>query len=133
MAVFFWSNKLSVGNDFIDADHQHWIDLLNQLHTEMNAGKGPEVLGPVLDELVAYTGEHFGREEDVMRQIGFAGYAEHKQAHDDLTREVRELQAKFRAGETRISVTVLKFLFDWLFQHIMTVDKKLAAVIREAA
>ena len=132
MAFFAWSDDLSVGNTFIDNDHRHLIALLNTLNDAMSEGRGQDVLGIVLNDLIIYTHEHFKREEDVMVQIHYLEYPEHKEAHDRLTNEVLALQKKYTSGETKLTVELLMFLSSWLFEHIMEVDKKLAHAIQDA-
>jgi hemerythrin-like metal-binding protein len=132
MAVFFWKDQLSVGNTFIDSDHRHLIGLLNDVYDAMYASRGPDILGAVLNDLILYTQEHFKREEDIMQAINYAELSAHKAEHDKLTGEVLEMQSRFLAGETKIMVDLLKFLFDWLFEHIVKIDKKLAQAIRDA-
>lgn len=131
MTIFFWNDDLSVRNRFIDNDHRHLIGLLNSVYDAMNEGKGPEVVGPVLDDLIQYTQSHFKREENVMRRLHYAEYAAHKEEHDRLTEKALEMQRKFLSGETKLTVDLLQFLFDWLFDHIIKVDTKLALAIRQ--
>jgi hemerythrin len=133
MAIFFqWNNDLSVGNTFIDYDHRHLIDLLNNLYSAMIEGKAPDVVGTVLNDLIQYTQEHLIREEIVMHGFRYAEYAVRKEAHDNLTLKVLTLQKKFNDGETELSVELLTFLFEWLFDHIMQKDKKLVEAIQDA-
>lgn len=131
MEFYVWNGNLSVGNTFIDNDHRHLIALLNNLYSAMGEGRGPDVLGPVLNDLIQYTRAHFKREEDVMQGMCYAGFLEHKAEHDKLTTKVFELQKQYIAGEASLSVELLMFLYDWLFEHIMKVDKKLAQAIRK--
>jgi hemerythrin-like metal-binding protein len=133
MTLFFWNEQMSVGNTFIDNDHRHFIRLLNDLYNAMNLGRGPDAVGTLLNDLIQYTREHFKREEEVMLDIDYAKFEEHKKEHEKLTRAVRDMQQEFMAGETKLAVGLLKYLFDWLFEHIMNVDKKLAQAILEAA
>lgn len=133
MVMFFWDDNLSVGNAVIDDDHRHLIGLLNNLYKEMSVGKGPAALGLMLNDLVEYTRGHFKREEEVMQRMDYPEFLEHKEEHDKLARQVLEMQKEFVSGEKKLSVVLLKFLFNWLFQHIMQVDKKLAQAIRKAA
>jgi len=132
MTIFFWNANLSVKNRFIDNDHRHLIGLLNVVYDAMNQGKGPDVVEPVLDDLIQYTQAHFKREEKVMLRIRYEGYAAHKEEHDKLTAKVLEMQRRFVAGETKLTVDLLQFLFDWLFDHIMKIDTKLAQAIQQA-
>jgi hemerythrin-like metal-binding protein len=132
MAFFVWNEDLSVGNTSIDNDHHHFIGLLNNLYNAMDMGRGPDVLGTVLNDLIQYTREHFKREEDVMQDLNYTEFLEHKKEHEKLAITVLEMQREFMAGETRLAVGLLKYLFDWLFEHIMNVDKKLAQAIKQA-
>ena len=128
---YVWTNDLSVGHAHIDADHKHLYELVNTLFQAMRAGKANAVLGAILDELVDYTGTHFSREEALMQQVHFPGYAEHKSAHDALVKEVRALQMRFKGGSITLSLDVFKFLSDWLRNHIMTYDVQLGAAVQK--
>lgn len=133
MTYLAWSNDLAVGNSFIDGDHQKLIDMVNRLHVLMSEGKGKDVLGKVLHNLVTYTKEHFRREEDLMRKISFPGLADHKAEHEKLLAQVLELQMKFESGAATLSIQVLHFLRDWLINHIGKSDKELALATHDTA
>ena len=55
MALFAWSDDLSVGNSFIDGDHKKLITMINNFHDAMEQGRGNDVVGKVLNNLVIYT------------------------------------------------------------------------------
>lgn len=133
MTYFKWSEDLAVGNTFIDNDHQKLIEMVNRLHALMQEGKGKEVLGKVLANLITYTTEHFRREEDLMRNIRYAGFAAHREEHEKLLKQVMELHEKFEKGTATLSVAVLHVLKDWLLNHIGKSDKELANATREIA
>lgn len=130
MTYLTWSNDLAVGNTFIDGDHQKLIDMVNRLHEVMQEGRGKDVLGKVLNNLITYTKEHFRREEDLMQRIGYAGRAAHLHEHEKLLQQVMDLQDKFESGAATLSIQVLHFLRDWLINHIGKSDKALAEVVR---
>lgn len=127
MAYLTWSEELAVDNTLIDNDHKKIIEMVDRLHAVMNEGKGKDVLDKVLRNLVHYTQEHFRREEELMRSIGFDGYLQHKAEHEKLLKQVVELQQKFENGTATLSIQVLHFLRDWLVNHIGKSDKELAA------
>ncbi len=124
MALFQWTNDLSVNVKEIDAQHKKLVDLINLLHDSMKAGKGKDVMGKVLNDLVDYTVYHFGTEEKLFEKHGYPESQQHKKQHDDLTKQVKEVKSKFEAGQTTISVDVLNFLKDWLNNHIKMTDKR---------
>ena len=125
MAKFSWSDDLGSGNLMIDSDHKHLINLVNKLNDAMVGGKGNTIVGDVLDELIAYTVSHFGREEKLMQQIAYVDYASHKAEHDKLVAEVSELKRNFQSGSLTLSSKVYIFLCDWLNKHIKSRDKLL--------
>lgn len=130
MALFPWNDDLNVGNTFIDGDHKKLVKLVNDFHDAMEQGRGNEVIGKVLNNLVIYTKEHFNREEAEMQRIKYPRFLAHKQEHDKLIKEVGELQASFVSGKAMLSIKVSKFLRDWLLTHIQQTDKQLAQALR---
>lgn len=126
MALFSWNDELSVGNQFIDDDHKKLVKMVNDFHDAMEQGRGNEVIGKVLRNLVTYTREHFSREESEMQRIKYPRFLAHKQEHDKLMREVAELQSSFESGKAMLSIKVSKFLRDWLLTHIKQTDQQLA-------
>ncbi len=133
MTYLVWSDDLAVGNNFIDNDHKKLIDMVNRLHELMQEGRGKDVLDKVLHNLVTYTQEHFRREEDLMRRIGFPGLADHQYEHQKLLKQVLDLQQKFESGAATLSIQVLHFLRDWLINHIGKSDMELAAASHGAS
>jgi hemerythrin len=129
MAYFEWGSDLKVGNALLDHDHQQLVGLVNQLHSATCQGKGKEVVGGILGELIRYTQEHFHREEQYMESVRYPALASHKVEHTQLLSKVRELQHRFKDGDGTVAAHVSSFLRDWLSLHIMRSDKKLAALI----
>ena len=127
-----WSDRYSVHVAEIDKQHQNLIDLLNELHSAMLAGKGAAALGKTLDGLAHYTVTHFAAEERLMRKHVYPQYQEHKDAHDKLVAQVKELQEQFRSGKAVVSQEVISFLQRWLIGHIMGMDKKYSAHLNAA-
>lgn len=127
--AYVWTSDLGVGHAHIDDEHKQLYQLLNRLYQSVQAGDANAVLGDILTELVSCTLNHFRREEELMQRIHYAGYAEHKGAHDILIREIRALQQRFYGGSITLSPEVFNFLRDWLQNHIKTYDVKLSAVL----
>lgn len=127
--AYQWTTDLAVGYAHIDNDHKHLFELVNQLFNGMKAGQANAVLGGIIRELVDYTTTHFRREEDLMQQMRYADYVEHKRAHEQLIREVKALEMRFNGGSITLSLDVFNFLQDWLANHIKTHDRKLGAAL----
>ena len=131
MPLMEWGPKLSVGISQFDGEHQRLVGMVNDLFDAVNAGKGKDRLGPILDGLINYTVTHFQHEEREMQQHAFPGFAKHKEEHDALTKQVSEVQRKFASGATAaLSVEVMNFLKNWLITHIMGTDKGYTACLQ---
>jgi hemerythrin-like metal-binding protein len=129
MAQFSWTDDLHTGNSLIDGDHQQLIGLVNAFFEAMAGGQNNERMRKAMDELVAYTEEHFGREEAEMEDIEYVAALAHQAEHRKLLRQLTGLKEMLDAGG-RINIpAVSDFLSQWLRDHILTLDMKLAATL----
>ncbi len=127
MPLMMWNDKMSVGIPRIDEEHKKLVAMLNELYDSVQAGHGKEALGKILDGLIAYTAGHFKHEEKLFAETGYPDAPAHKKEHDDLTKQVLDVQQKYKAGVTgTLSLEVMNFLKNWLVNHIQGSDKKYA-------
>ena len=131
MALIAWSSMLSTGVAEQDTQHKKLIDLINQLNDAMKAGKGNEILGKVLAELVNYTVFHFGYEEKLMAQHKYEDTPAHKSEHAKFIQTAGELKKNFDSGKAVVSAEIMNFLRDWLTTHIMKTDKKMGQALNK--
>lgn len=131
MSTIEWSDGLSVGIEEIDAQHREVVRLINELGEAMRLGKSREVLGRVLDGLVAYTRVHFATEEAYFRQFEYEGRAEHEKAHAAFIEKVAEFRKGFEEGRVGLSIRMMSFLGDWLVDHIQGTDREYAPAFRK--
>lgn len=124
MAFFDWNDTYSVGVVKIDNQHKRLVQIINELSDAMGAGKGREVLGNVLKELIAYVNTHFKTEEEMMVQYGYEEYENHRYEHEKLTDEVKRFFDDYQAGKAPLSIQIMNFLRSWLMDHIVVKDKK---------
>jgi hemerythrin len=126
MSLFVWDSKYSVNIREIDQQHQKLFALFNQLYEAMQEGYGNDVVGKVLTGVLDYTAYHFAFEEKLFRQYGYADEAAHRAEHAKLTEQAKTLVQKLHAGQAHVTMATLKFLCDWLNNHILGSDKKFA-------
>ena len=67
-----------------------------------------------------YVREHFTVEEALMKSVGYPGLADHLAEHAVFRAKLRELQTESVGHD--ISHDAVKFLSDWLCDHIARVD-----------
>ena len=131
MTLVNWTPNLSVGIEAIDNQHKKILELINQTHAAMLEGRSSEEMADIMHGLIDYTETHFAYEEDLFKQYSYPETAQHQLAHTALTAKVLGYKRKLDAGETVVSVDILKFLKDWLIGHILGVDKRYAPFLKE--
>ncbi|QPJ64855.1 MAG: bacteriohemerythrin [Candidatus Nitrohelix vancouverensis] len=117
-----WDDKYKVGVEVVDSQHKQLFDLINELYKAFNEGHAQERITKVMDGLVKYTGYHFREEEALMEQAGYPDLEAHKEKHRKLVAQVMNYQRQLNEGELDDGA-LLKFLKEWLSNHIMGVDK----------
>lgn len=94
-------------------------------------GHGKELIQETLEEMVDYTVEHFATEEKLMVEQDYPNYPEHKNVHDRLTKQVKEMADKFANGDRFVTIELSHFLTQWLIHHIKGQDQKMIRFFRE--
>ncbi|PHS79622.1 MAG: hypothetical protein COB59_00830 [Rhodospirillaceae bacterium] len=122
--VFIWTDKLRVGIDALDKDHQIIVTLLNRIgHHDL----GFEDVGQIIDQLLEYTRYHFLREEAIMRVCNYPNLQSHTKVHQDLTLHMNDMAQKWRAEPDLHQINALRrFLRGWWNDHVMKSDLDIA-------
>jgi hemerythrin len=119
-----WTDEISVGVEELDEQHKLLISIINDLHDAMQTRRSNDVMQGIMDRLTEYTRIHFAVEESLMRILGYPGYEEHKQQHEELIHSVMDLSKKLKFGKANVSFALMHFLKSWLTKHIMESDKQ---------
>lgn len=131
MPHFSWSDELYTGNAMIDGDHRELIARIDALIDAMESAAGTG-LSAAMQHLVAYTKEHFAREEAEMRRIRYVAALAHGSEHAKLLQQIGGLEDIIEAGGRIHVAAVSDFLRQWLRDHILATDMRLAAALKEA-
>lgn len=131
MAFISWNEKYSVDIKTIDDQHLVLLQIINDLHEAMKAGKSKEILGSTLDGLVKYTNTHFSNEEKLMMSAAYPQLPSHKIEHSRFVSKLNEFQKNFDNGSTLLSIDLLNFLRDWLLNHITVTDKQYSPLMKQ--
>lgn len=124
-----WSDDLLTHVDVIDADHRKLFVLANGIFASVSLGS--DAVDSAMGELWNYTKVHFGREEDSMRQTEYPRRTAHKKEHEDLLARFDYLTERLAAsGPEAIGDDVIRFMEEWLKDHIMSFDKQYADYLR---
>jgi hemerythrin len=129
MALITWHSNYTVNIKEIDKQHQQLINIINDLHDSMKAGKGKEVLSNVLNELIKYTAFHFRYEEMLFDKYVYPETKIHKKQHQDLVEQVLAYKENYDSGKKILSMEVMDFLKGWLTSHIVGSDRNYSAFL----
>lgn len=126
-----WSDTYRTGFRAIDNDHRQLFHLVNTLHAAVQRNDGPAVIGETFRALNDYIKEHFSREEQFMQQADYPDITRHKGEHKLLATQVLNLEKQFRKSPSNFDFNgFLKFMENWLVQHIMKNDMKYVPHLR---
>lgn len=126
MSFLNWESKYKVNVEIIDEQHERLFEIVNAMYDSIVRGEEQNALAEVLEELIAYTVYHFETEEKLFKEYSYPDYELHKGQHDDLTKQVLELQEQFELKVVSITFEVMDFLSDWLKKHTTESDLKFA-------
>lgn len=125
MSLLEWKPEYSVGIASMDDEHREMIDLINDVYQRLGSSSDPEDIEDCLDNIFNTISLHFALEERIMREHAYAEYTEHKEDHEDLLDEIRDLMDQF-IGDTDSGARLLeKRLSDWFARHFATFDARL--------
>jgi hemerythrin len=124
MPIIEWNSAFSVDIQKIDEQHKKFFSLVNILYDAIMQGKGEEVVGSVLKELQQYVIFHFKSEESWMKMFNYPDMNMHKLEHEGAIQKVNKLVLEYERGNKTVDIELLKFLSDWLQNHILQVDRK---------
>ena len=130
MVQFCFTEDLYTGSNLIDGDHHKLVELINAFFESMQSEDGAR-MSKALHALIAFTGEHFAREEIEMERIQYVAALAHKGEHTKLLKQIAELNDMLDAGGKINIPAVADFLNEWLRDHILTADMKLAAALKK--
>jgi len=122
--LFEWNDNFSCNSRIIDEQHKVLIDLINKLFAAMKLGKSRFVMNEILEELIKYTIYHFNTEESFYIEKDNDFVIEHIKEHKNFAEQVTSFKNEFDAGNTEVSVELLRFLRTWITKHILGFDKK---------
>lgn len=125
MPLLNWKPEFSVGVESVDFEHEQMIQLINEIYDEMKMRKDADSIEQFMGDVHFAISAHFALEERLMRQAGYAEYEAHKEDHEELLDQVRDLMDQFVADPERGFTLLQDRLSNWFEQHFATFDARL--------
>ena len=129
MTLLHWKDEYSVGIEAVDHEHKELIELINRLHQELEAADAKRTVPVFFGDLLAGISAHFALEEKFMRDREYARLAPHKEDHERLLDELREIMDAFEQAEEIDAVELSRRLDPWFTRHFRTHDAELHRAI----
>ncbi|THB67197.1 MAG: chemotaxis protein [Desulfovibrio sp.] len=126
-----WTDALSVGVELIDGQHKVLVDLINKLNNAMKRGESEQLMLDIVNELAEYAVSHFQTEEDLFAKYGYPEAEAHARIHEQFVAKVVDFKQGLESGTAKVTMEVMRFLKDWLVQHIQGTDKKYGPFLNE--
>lgn len=130
MALLEWKNDYTIGIASVDHEHRGLIDLINRLHDDLSGKPEKSEIMACLGEIYARISAHFALEERVMRERRYDQYADHKDDHERLLDEIRDIMDRCEAEANFDYESELSHeLGEWFAAHFRNKDARLHRLI----
>lgn len=128
-----WTEAFQMGDDTVDAEHRHFIDIVNRLNAAVRDRQDPIAIAAVCDTLVADAAAHFACEEALLERHGFGGLPAHRREHQRLLAFIRGEADRVRIAAARDDVVNSALAIkDALLTHMFRVDVRYKTHFLEA-
>ena len=125
MVLLNWKPEFSVGVESVDYEHQQMIQLINEIYNEMKTRRDMDSIEQFIGDVHFAISAHFALEERLMRESGYEEYEAHKEDHEELLDQLREMMDIFAADPDKGFSYLQDRLADWFEHHFSTFDARL--------
>ncbi len=127
-----WKEELALGNALIDTQHRMLMLLCRKLDIAIKTGQSVQTVQRVMLEVKKFTEFHFVSEQNLMHEIHYPHVEAHSKLHTELLIDLQVHLSKI-SHKAEFPEDVLYALNEWLSQHIVEEDLKLAQYVNTSA
>ncbi len=109
----------------MDDEHREMIDLINDVYAKLGDSPDAASIESCLEEIFSTISLHFALEERIMRDSGYDEYDAHKEDHEELLDEIRDLMDSFETNPKEGARALERRLSDWFAKHFASFDARL--------
>ena len=125
MQLLQWKPSFTLGIPSVDTEHREMINTINSVYASLEDEGSELEVNRVLGEIHAHISAHFALEERLMRAARYAEYAQHKDSHEQLLDQIRDLMDSFSADPVAGRTELQESLSNWFGAHFATFDARL--------
>jgi hemerythrin len=119
-----WDDDIySVGIKYIDEQHKVLVQLINAIEINRE-NSDSQFIEKIINTLVQYTKSHFRDEEQILKNIRYPSFNNHKDQHLRFEKSVTQFTERLHSSgdKSKDIDKLLRFLNDWLVSHILIED-----------
>jgi hemerythrin-like metal-binding protein len=120
-----WKKEFETGLVSLDHEHRQLVDLLNRLYENLVTQGSKDAVEAFLGEVYARISAHFALEEKIMRERRYDQYREHKDDHERLLDEIRDIMDDYNTAAEASTREVADRIETWFVRHFKTNDARL--------
>lgn len=125
MTLLQWKSEYALGIPSVDHEHRELIEQINGLYAHIEGSADAAAIEACLEDIYAGIAAHFALEERHMREAVYDGYRAHKEEHEDLLDQIRDLMDAFADDPAAGQVVLQERLAQWFGRHFATADARL--------
>lgn len=125
MALLEWKSQYALGIAEVDEEHREMIELINECYERLGGVQDSLAIEQFLGEIYVGVSSHFALEEQVMHKAAYPEYAAHKEDHEELLDQIRDLMDSFLDDPEGGAQLLRDRLGDWFGNHFATFDARL--------
>lgn len=122
-----WRGEFDTGIHEMDVEHRELIGQIMELQQSLAEVADSGRVLEALERIYAMIADHFALEERVMRKIRYKAYADHKEDHDILLDDLREMIDEVAEDGTLDEAQLTSDLDRWFSDHFRLHDARFFA------
>jgi hemerythrin len=124
-----WRDEFKTGSEQVDSEHHEMIDWINRVDKTLGGTPAHDEISDFLGEIFVRIAAHFALEERLMRSAKYPEYVAHKDDHEALLDDIRDIMDEFDANADGYRAVLSERLDRWFSVHFRTHDARLHGVL----
>jgi len=125
MQLLQWKQTYSLGIPAVDLEHRKMIEMINDVYSRIDREHDEVSVQTALADIHAGISAHFALEERLMREASWPEYADHKDDHEELLDQIRDIMDAYSDDPETGRGILRRRLSDWFGRHFATFDARL--------
>jgi hemerythrin len=110
------------GIENIDEQHGQLYYLIGRLEKSLGEAKESSLLEDAVGALTLYASVHFQTEDELMVEISYSERKTHNDKHQIFISQIEAFKAALKRRDLDLNRDILKFLKDWIDNHVSVDD-----------